>query len=121
MTDPAPDPNRAKVSLREQAEEAARELTMRYRVYAKRVQSGQMTATEQAAGLSRMRAIRDTLRLFAEHEDAIRAALAAAISKQRMSDELAEVESHPAVAAVLSEFPGARVTDLQPIEEPAEP
>jgi hypothetical protein len=125
MTEPA-----VKISLREQAEEAGRELTMRYRVYSKRVSSGQMTEAEKARGIGLMRAMRDTLRLFAEHENAIRATLLAEITARRdpgqgeavgepasnrrdptaTAGTLADVEQHPAVAAVLDAFPGSRVS-----------
>lgn len=99
-----------KVSLREQADEAARELAMRHRVYPSLVTRGKMTETEQAVAIARMRAIRDTLRLFAEHEDAIRSALANALKHKRDAAEIAALREHPAVQAVLDVFPDATMS-----------
>lgn len=114
MTDVPP-----KVSLREQAEEAARELTSRYRIYAGRVKRGDMTEAESAVGIARMRAIRNTLRLFAEHEDAMRDALAQAIERKRRDAEIDAVRDHPMVAGALKEFPDAEITGVTTPEETA--
>jgi len=116
MSDAAP----ARVPLAAQAEEAGRELTLRYRVYSARVKAGRMTEAEKEAGIHLMRAIRDTLRLFAGHEDAIRAVIRAGIERKRLLAEAEALREDPAVAAVLDAFPGAEiaaVTDLQPLEE----
>lgn len=112
MTEATP----AKVSLREQADEASRELAMRHRVYPGLVKRGKMSAAESAVAIDRMRAIRDTLRLFAEHEDAIRAALAAAIQRRREAEEIASLSEHPAVQAVLDVFPDAEVAAVRHLE-----
>jgi hypothetical protein len=112
---------KAKVSLRLQAEAAQRELAMRHRVYPGLVKRGKMTAAEADGEIAAMRAIRDTLRLFAEHEDAVRSTLARAIEARRHADELDELRTHPAVTAVLDEFPGSTIAGLTtPPEAPAD-
>ena len=112
MTDATPH----KVSLREQADEAQRELAMRHRVYPGLVKRGKMTETEQAVAIARMRAIRDTLRLFAEHEDAIRSALATAIQRRKDAAEIDALREHPAVKAVLGAFPDADIAEVRHLE-----
>ena len=105
-----------RISLREQAEAAQRELAMRHRVYPGLVKRDRMTGAEAAREIDLMRAIRDTLRLFAAHEDRVRAALfdgLAAERRRRTADELAATE--PAVAAVLAHFPDAEI-----VHEPEE-
>ncbi len=99
-----------RISLREQAEAAQRELARRHRVFAGLARSGRMSADEAAREIDLMRAIRDTLRLFAAHEGRVRAALVeglAAERRRRTADELAA--SEPAVAAVLDRFPEAEL------------
>mgnify|MGYP003384791470 CR=1 FL=1 len=115
-----------KVSLREQADEAQRELAMRHRVYPGLVTRGKMSAAESAVAIARMRAIRDTLRLFAEHEDAIRSALGDAIRQRRADaqwafeackqDEIEALRDDPGVRAVLDVFPDATVTGVTNLE-----
>lgn len=109
-----------KVSLREQAEEAQRELARRHRSFGGQVKHGRMTESEAAVGLSRMRAIRDTLRLFAEHEDAIRAALEQSLRRAREAQEIEALAADPRVGAIADAFPGAEITairDLPPEDE----
>lgn len=113
MNDAASAP---KVSLREQADEAQRELGMRHRVYPGLVKRGKMSAAESAVAIDRMRAIRDTLRLFADHEDAIRSALSTAIKRRREDAEIETLREHPAVQTVLDVFPGATVTGVHTLE-----
>lgn len=115
MTQPAP----SKVSLREQAEAAHRELAWRHRVYPGLVKREKMTESEAEIEIARMRAIRDTLRLFAAHEDAIRSALATAMRRQQEQADVDAVRDHPDVQAVLETFPGARIDRVTPLEEPA--
>lgn len=108
-----PDPQRQKFPLLAQADEANRELTMRYRVYSRRVKSGEMTQSAMDHGIAIMRAIRDTMRLFAEHEDDIRALLEFKLKRARemaeAAAELEELRKHPAVGLVLEHFPDAEV------------
>ena len=111
---------RAKVPLRMQAEAANCELTMRYRVYSQRVKAGKMTEAEKAAGISEMRAIRDTLRLFAEYEDEVRATLQRCLERRAIEDEVAALqESNPEAAAaighVTTAFPGTSVRVTPPL------
>jgi hypothetical protein len=106
---PAPDPKRAKVSLAEQAEEAHREMASRYRVYSARVAAGKMTQAEADHGIATMRAIRDTLRLFARFEDEIRATLAHFLHLEDIQAEVAALRERPEVQAVLDVFEGAEV------------
>lgn len=82
-----------KISLREQAEEAGRELQMRYKVYSVRVKKGSMTEAEKAAGIGVMRAIRDTLRLFARFEPAVRETLEYELAREREEKERASREA----------------------------
>lgn len=110
-----PATNHSKVSLREQAEEAQRELAMRQRVYTGLVKRGKMSPAEQAVAINRMRCIRDTLLLFAEHEEAIRDALAGALRKRRQAEEVETLRDHPAVQAVLDVFPEAEIADVRPM------
>jgi hypothetical protein len=116
-----PSVGQAKVSLREQADEAAREVAMRHRVYPGLVKRGRMTEAEAAIGIARMRAIRDTLRLFAEHEGAVRDALARAIAGRRQQAEIDALGDEPAVAAVLDAFPGASIVDVRHLEGELQP
>lgn len=102
-----------RVPLREQADAAHRELAMRHRVYPGLVKRGRMTEAEAAREISLMRAIRDTLRLFAEHESLIREVLSAALRRQRQIAEAEEIAaSEPAARAVLDAFPGAVVVPV---------
>lgn len=108
---------RPKVSLREMAEEAHRELALRHRVYPGQVKRGFLTQADADTFIARMRAIRDTLRLFAEHEDSVRAALAFSMQRTREAAEIDALQEHEAVAAVREAFPGAEITavrDLPP-------
>lgn len=102
--------------MREQADEAQRELAMRHRVYPGLVKRGKMSEAEMAVAVARMRAIRDTLRLFAEHEDAIRSALGQAIKHSRLSAEADELRQHPAVQAVFDAFPDADIAEVRHLE-----
>lgn len=111
------DQPRAKVSLREQADEAAREVERRERNYPSLVLAEVMSQVEAAVGIYRMRAIAGTLALFAEHEDAVRAALAAAIKRRRQLEDAETIRDHPAVRAVATALPDAEIT-VSPIEEP---
>lgn len=105
-----------KVSLREQADEAQRELAMRHRVYPGLVKRGKMSAAESAVSIDRMRAIRDTLRLFADHEDAVRAALAGSIRRKKEAAEVEALREHPAVQAVFDAFPDADIAEVRHLE-----
>lgn len=110
-TDTAPDPHRAKIALHEQAAAANRELTRRYKVTSVRVKKGEMTAAEQAHDLSEMRAIRDTLRLFATFENEIRDTLKRCLERRAVEDEVAALTaSDSVVAALAAAFLGATLT-----------
>lgn len=100
-----------KVPLRLQADAAHRELVTRHRVYPGLVKRGKMTAAEEAVGYDEMRAIRDTLRLFADFETEIRIALRNAIEARR------EVEQSPLAQSVLAAFPGAVATEVRSIDD----
>lgn len=84
-----------------------RELRLRYRVYAKRVESGKMTQDAADLGISRMRAIRNTLRMIRD------ATVAYELRRKREAAEhaaaLEEIKKHLAVGAVLERFPDADV------------
>lgn len=103
----AENQDRCKISLREQADHAHGELAFRHRMYPARVKAGTMKKIDATRGLEMMRAIRDTLRLFAEHEDLIRLTLRQALEAKRH-------ENHPAVQAVRTAFPDAAVTAVRP-------
>ena len=120
MTDAPPDATRARFPLAEQAEEAKRELDLRYKVYNARVRDGKMTREAADRGIALMRAIRNTLMLFGRYEDEVRATLqhcldqdrsAAEFEEQLARDkaELEKLQSNPAVKAVCDAFPGAEV------------
>lgn len=113
------DAPRVPIPLRLQAECAQRELAMRHRVYPGRVKRQQMTEAEAASEIDTMRAIRDTLRLFAEHETAMRSALAKAIEAARFLDE---AKDHPAVQTLRLAFPEAACSEVHalPGEGPGE-
>lgn len=106
-----------KISLREQAECAQRELAMRHRVYPGRIKNNKMTEAEAAGEIATMRAVRDTLRLFAQHENAIRAALRREIERAK---DIEDLRGHPAVEAVLGAFPDAEIVDARRISDPPE-
>jgi hypothetical protein len=103
----------AKISLREQADEAHRELVMRHRVYPGLVKRGKMSASEAEVGFAVMRAMRDTLRMFAEYEPEIREALKKAIEAHR------EIEQSPLAKTVHDAFPGAAM-ELRPLSDQLE-
>jgi hypothetical protein len=108
MSDETPRPL---IPLRIQAEEAHEELKLRHKVYPGRISKGYMTEAEARVGIDRMRAIRDTLRLFAEYETEVRSALRNAIEARKV---LAE---SPLAQTVIEHFPGAaavEVRDLSP-------
>lgn len=115
----APDPKRARFPLAAQADEANRELGLRYRVYAMRVKDGRMTQAEADRGIALMRAIRDTLRLFAAYEDEVRATVAHCIERARIEAEVAELRRDPAVRAVLDVF--GHDADVGPARYAADP
>lgn len=107
-----------KVPLREQADCAQRELAMRHKVYPGRIKNGKMTEAEAAVEIDSMRAIRDTLRLFAEHETVVRSALEQAIEARKVADANAD---HPALRALRETFPDAEpagVRDAGDCDEP---
>lgn len=110
------DPTRARYSLDDQIACAERELSWRYRVYAGRVRDGKMSAAERDREIGLMRAIRNTLRAIKPHEDTIRAVIVAARERERLLAEADEIDDHPAVLAVRDAFPGAEISDVQPIE-----
>ena len=111
---------RAKISLREQADSAHRELAMRHRVYPGLVKRGKMTEAEAEAEIALMRAIRDTLRLLEPWEAPLRAWLAQQIATSRIKDSVparddgaVSQEASAMVDAVIEAFPGATVTDVR--------
>lgn len=119
MSDDAQDPKRQKVPLADLIAIAERELSMRYCVYPGRVQAGKMTQAAADFEIAGMRAIRDILRLFAEHEAAVRATLVHEIHCRRMAAEAAALRNHPAVNAVMDAFPDAEITDVRETQETA--
>lgn len=104
MTDAPSDPPpadlhlRAKVPLYLQVKAAERELAMRYKVYSVRVGKGTMTEAERAAGISEMRAIRDTLRIFLRFEDDVRATLQRCLERKAIEDEVAALQQADTLA-----------------------
>ncbi len=112
------DVPRVPIPLRLQAECAQRELAMRHRVYPGRVKRQLMTEVEAASEIDTMRAIRDTLRLFAEHETAMRSALAKAIEAARFIEE---VKDNPAVKALQLAFPEAACAEVHDIPRGEDP
>lgn len=98
----------ARISLREQAEDAHRELTRRHRSYAGQVKHGRMTEAEAVAGIAVARAIRNTLRLLADHETAVRETLRRELAAAKLAD-------HPALNALQAEFPDAEITSVRPL------
>lgn len=105
-----------KFPLVDQAAEANREIAMRHAVYPGRVKAGKMTQEDADRSLALMRAIRDTLRLFARFEDEVRATVSECLRRERLTREAAEVQDDPAVRAVLEGWPGAEISDVQPLE-----
>lgn len=107
---------RAKISLREQADAAHRELAMRHRVYPGLVKRGKLTEVEAEVGYAEMRAIRDTLRLFAEFEDPLRVWLQQQVATRRLFPDLpagisdAERDS---LTIIVEQFPGAVLADVR--------
>jgi hypothetical protein len=115
MTDrPAPDdPKRRKFPLADQAEAAAEEMHRKYKRCLARVKAGEMSQEAADDEIAVWRAIRDTMRLFSEHESPIRDLIAYEIRRRREAAEHAaeieEMKKHPAVGAVLNAFPDADV------------
>lgn len=119
MSDDTQDPKRRKVPLADLIAVAERELSMRYRVYPGLVKAGKMTQEAADFEIASMRAMRDILRLFAEHEAAVRATLVHEIHCRRMAAEAAALRNHPAVETVLDAFPDAEITDVRETQETA--
>lgn len=103
----SPSSSPGRFPLATQAAEAAREVGMRQRVYPSRVAAGKMTQAECDLQIALMQAIATTLKLFAQHEDAVRAALVKAREAKAVEEQTRE---HPAVKAVLEAFPGSQLT-----------
>lgn len=115
MTNPPIDqPHAAKVPLRIQADEAQRELAMRHRVYPGLVKRGKMTELEANAAIAVMRAIRNTLRLFAEYEVPVRSAVEKAIEAARRAAD------DPSAQHVMAEL-GAVPAEIRITESGSEP
>lgn len=112
-----------RLSLREQADAAHREVARRHRSYAGMVKREKMTAVEAAVGIAEMRVIRDTLSMLAEHEDALRIWLRDRLAAQRRAARIAaeadDLRDDPAVSAVMTTFPGAEVADVRETEPEA--
>lgn len=87
------------------------------------VKHEKMTAVEAAVGIAEMRVIRDTLSMLAEHEDALRVWLRDRLAAQRRAARIAaeadDLRDDPAVAAVMTTFPGAEVADVRETEPEA--
>lgn len=118
------DQHRQPVPLAEQAEAANRTLAMVHRSCEGRVKRGDLSRADADREISVARAIRDTLRLFADHEDAVRHALRNELSRARFAAEAEALREDDAVAAVLDALPGATITDVRdispaPTTEPA--
>ncbi len=101
----------AKISLREQADEAHKELKNRHRYYPSQVRAGKMTPAEAEVGFAVMRAIRDTMSLFAEYEIEVRAALRNAIEARRT------LESDPLAQTITEAFPDARPVEVRDVDD----
>lgn len=112
------DPKRARFPLSEQAKEASQELAQRYRIYAARVKAGTMSQSEADRGIALMRCMRDTLTLFAEYENEMRALLLHLKRRAREKEEIEDLRRNPAVRAVLEQFPDSDVG--LPIADPPE-
>ena len=95
------DPKRAKFPLAEQAEEANRILTQRYKTCEARAKAGDMTREAADHDIAIVRAIRDTMLLFAEFEDEVRATVAYCLEQRRLAAEAAELRKNDTVKAVL--------------------
>ena len=104
---------RQPVPLAEQAEAAHRALAMVYRSCEAKVRRGEMSRAEADREISAFRAMRDTLALFAEFEDAVRHTVRNELARVKFVAELETLRDEPAVAAVLDAIPGAEITDVR--------
>lgn len=111
------DPKRVRIPLAEQAAEAQREIAFRHRVYPGSVRNGKLTQAAADQQIAVMRAIRDTLQLFARYEDDVRATLERCLARDRDRAELAEMQRHPLVQTLCNEFDG-EVRPPDPAREP---
>ena len=103
---PAP----AKIPLSEQIVEIEREIRQRARVYPKWVSEGRYKRETADAKLAAIRAAHDTLIWLETNMDWIRAEAQRRLREARLAAEAESLREHPAVAAVLDEFPGATFT-----------
>lgn len=104
-----------KIPLAEQAAYAHSELAFKHRMLPARVKAGTISQKEADRQLTVARAIRDTLNLFAEFEDVVRLAVRHALDARQAQAARDALETHPAVQAVQTAFPGAAITAVRPI------
>lgn len=123
MSDTAP-----RVPLAAQIEEVEREIRQRARIYPKWVADGRYKQDTADAKLAAMRAVQSTLMWLERFRDDIHAlhtrlkseavAGRAAERQSRLDSELAALRAHPAVKAVLDEFPDAVIDTVRTMETP---
>jgi hypothetical protein len=114
-----PDP----VPLTEQAAEVKLETEYRDLVYPWWVETGAFAPQTAAVKLGAMRAAAATLEWMAEHADGLRTLGQFLISNgagvEPTPEERAALLAHPAVRAVLDDWPSAEVVGIRPITIPA--
>lgn len=115
-----------RVSINEQIEEVAREIRQRERLYPEWVAKGRYNANTAERKLRDLNAAHATLLTIAAHADGLRALIEVLrrVAKYGPTGDAAPISDgeaelllqHPAVAAVLREFPDAIISDIRPLE-----
>lgn len=100
----------APVPLSEQIAEVEREIRQRCRVYPKLVADGRYKQETADAKLAAMRATQSTLIWLEANEGWVRTE---AVRRRAAAEADAALRSHPAVAAVLAEFPDATIAAVR--------
>ena len=123
----APDPKYARVPLADQIVEVEKEVRDRARRYPDLVARGRYLQDTADRKLDAMRGVQTTLMWLDANMHWIKPEAARRLKEQRLAAEAEELRSHPAVAPVIEEFPGAeisrvselRLTDPEPQTEDA--
>lgn len=107
------------VPLTEQAIEVEREIRQRERLYPRWIDEGRIKPETAAEKLRDLRAAAATLRWMAGHAEGLRTLarflMQTGAGVEPTPDERAALLAHPAVRAVLDDWPEAEVVGIRPI------
>ena len=109
---------RQRLTLTEQVGKLGRIIDDRVRLYRLGASKGTLSLEAAAKKHAECMDIMDSMRWLAANEHWIRPEAERRLAARRLMDEAEEIKRHPAVAAVLEEFPGAEVADIRPLATP---